>query len=811
MYKRILITVIVCLGMLGLPLGGVQPIQNVSAEEQGPPTLSSEGFLPPQAVYEPTIFGAPATDDYLPGLVTPAWQEQSDLAELPAPQGNLETDSAQRGSIQACDSVIWDNGPLVTHPGGGYSGNDLSVLQTSLGLNTDGFGHSHATPNRVTEEFTLSGPEDWTIESLTFFAYQTSTYTYPPASTLTGVYVRILDGPPNNPASNLVFGDTATNRMTSTSWTNIYRAIDTNSSDATRPIMAANVAVGISLSPGTYWIDWSVSGSVSSGPWAPPITILGQTVTGNAMQTTDNGTTWEPALDTGAGTQQGLPFLVRGCPSTGWLWNQPSSSVAAYVDQEFPDNSTFSSYLADDFVVQKTWAIDRIYFPGGGWNGFSSLFNATTLNWRIYADAGGIPAGYPPGAGSTPIWSLSAAPSDPRVTIFNGAYGNPSDTLLSLSTPVVLPPGHYWILFYPIMNYASGGQFGLLPSDAGNGYVAKFINPSNGFGYGTSWIDWTALGVIYPDLAFSIGGEVVGTWKSIAPIISTGRGRTAAATVNGAIFLIGGEFSGSGRASTVERYDPKTNTWTTMLGTMPVPASNICAVAIGTDIYIPGGFDVSSVYLNTLQVYHTTSDTWSTITTDPLPTALLGSGCAAMNGLLYVFGGGTTGGYYTNAAHVYDPSAPAGSRWSTLPSMNFSRGFLAGVTVNGKIYAVGGRDSISSNFDTIEAYNPVDNAWHIVTPMQTARAAPGAYAVGQYLYVCGGGWSSFYKTCEVYDTSIGYSGVWKSLPAMMLQGRRTFAYTSIGPVLYAIAGYNGSFLNTAERWSYDIYIPELRK
>lgn len=69
MYKRILITVIVCLGMLGLPLGGVQPIQNVSAEEQGPPTLSSEGFLPPQAVYEPTIFGAPATDDYLPGLV----------------------------------------------------------------------------------------------------------------------------------------------------------------------------------------------------------------------------------------------------------------------------------------------------------------------------------------------------------------------------------------------------------------------------------------------------------------------------------------------------------------------------------------------------------------------------------------------------------------------------------------------------------------------------------------------------------------------------------------------------------------------
>jgi len=199
------------------------------------------------------------------------------------------------------------------------------------------------------------------------------------------------------------------------------------------------------------------------------------------------------------------------------------------------------------------------------------------------------------------------------------------------------------------------------------------------------------------------------------------------------------------------------------------------------------------------------------VTTDPLPMPLLGAGCASLNGLLYVFGGVTTGEVFINVAHVYNPSAAAGSRWSGIPSMNTARGYLAGVPVNGKIYAVGGRDGVISNTNIVEAYDPADNTWHMVNHMQTARAAPGAYSIGKYLFVCGGGWSNYFKTCEVYDTNAGYSGVWKTVPAVMLQGRRTFAYANIGPVLYAIAGYNGSFLNTAERWSYEMYLPMLRK
>jgi hypothetical protein len=78
------------------------------------------------------------------------------------------------------------------------------------------------------------------------------------------------------------------------------------------PIMADVVTVATSLGPGTYWLDWQTGGTGASGPWAPPISILGQTTTGNALQYDPATTTWNPMIDTGSGTQQGLPFIVEG-------------------------------------------------------------------------------------------------------------------------------------------------------------------------------------------------------------------------------------------------------------------------------------------------------------------------------------------------------------------------------------------------------------------------------------------------------------------------------------------------------------------
>ena len=208
-------------------------------------------------------------------------------------------------------AVLWDNGPLVTHPGGGSGGADASALQTALGLNTYGFGHQFDLGYWIADDFEVTDPGGWDLTGMQFYAYQTNSGTTP---TITGVYYQVLDGAPNA-GGNVVCGDTVTNRLTSVIWPSLYRVLDTNLLDTARPTMESTVSIAAGcehLAAGTYWIMWSTDGSLSSGPWAPPISILGQTTTGNALQSLDYGATWAAAVDTGLGTPQGMPFIIEG-------------------------------------------------------------------------------------------------------------------------------------------------------------------------------------------------------------------------------------------------------------------------------------------------------------------------------------------------------------------------------------------------------------------------------------------------------------------------------------------------------------------
>ncbi|HOD05414.1 MAG TPA: kelch repeat-containing protein [Anaerolineaceae bacterium] len=230
---------------------------------------------------------------------------------------------------------------------------------------------------------------------------------------------------------------------------------------------------------------------------------------------------WQPAVV--HGPTNGVPPQTHSTASTplaapqpavdskAVLWDQPLSTVsqAAYVNQEFTDYPTSSSFLADDFVADSAWAVETIFVPGDGWNGFTTLANATALNFLIYADAGGVPAGDPSGAGAPPMWALSLPPTDPQVTISNGSGGMPSDVTLNLSLPAILPPGNYWLIFYPTMSFSSGGQYGRQPADTVNGAGGQFINPGGGFGYGTDWQSWTVVGATLADIAFRLEGIVL--------------------------------------------------------------------------------------------------------------------------------------------------------------------------------------------------------------------------------------------------------------------------------------------------------------
>src|SRR4029078_3997860 len=74
-------------------------------------------------------------------------------------------------------AVVYDNGPLVTHPGGGAGGADASALQTSQGMTIFGFGQQQAANNRVADDFTIPAGQSSRLESVTLWGCPPSSRT----------------------------------------------------------------------------------------------------------------------------------------------------------------------------------------------------------------------------------------------------------------------------------------------------------------------------------------------------------------------------------------------------------------------------------------------------------------------------------------------------------------------------------------------------------------------------------------------------------------------------------------------------------
>jgi uncharacterized repeat protein (TIGR01451 family) len=292
-------------------------------------------LTPSLAPLAPVVVSAPAFAGQLPEGATDEFDSSEANVSVAAPLSDY----------QAPTAVLYDNGPLVTHPGGGGGGADASRLQnSSLLMSTLGFTGNGTF--RLTDDVTISDANGWDVDALTVFSYQTNSGN---TSTMTGVFLQIWDGPPNA-GGTVIWGDTVTNLMSNTMWSNIYRETETTIGSTARPIMATTANLGgVHLDPGTYWLDFYTTGSTASGPFFPPITITGQTTTGNGMQW--NGSAWVALNDTGSATQQGLPFILEGSVI-------PSSTVATYCSAPalvIPDNTPAG--VSDSFAIGDTGSI----------------------------------------------------------------------------------------------------------------------------------------------------------------------------------------------------------------------------------------------------------------------------------------------------------------------------------------------------------------------------------------------------------------------------------------------------------------------
>jgi hypothetical protein len=211
--------------------------------------------------------------------------------------------------------LVWDNGTLITHPGAGRNGADVSMAAEELNLNSiAGSNVLLAAPGpeyRVADDFTVEAGGA-TVTAVTTYAYQTGSAN----PNWTGYSLNIWNGRPGDSGSSIV----ATSTTASFVWSGIYRVFygTINLQNTDRPVQAIRFDLGsLHLAAGTYWIDWQVIGGASG--WAPFVMEMAggepQTKAGNGRQLIPGG--WVNLLeDDRPGLGAEVPFLVYGAGAT---------------------------------------------------------------------------------------------------------------------------------------------------------------------------------------------------------------------------------------------------------------------------------------------------------------------------------------------------------------------------------------------------------------------------------------------------------------------------------------------------------------
>jgi N-acetylneuraminic acid mutarotase len=285
-----------------------------------------------------------------------------------------------------------------------------------------------------------------------------------------------------------------------------------------------------------------------------------------------------------------------------------------------------------------------------------------------------------------------------------------------------------------------------------------------------------------------------GAWVAqpdIAPM-PTARAAPFVAAVDGMLYVAGGNVGAAGAVTTLERYDPATDTWAT-LAPMPGRRYQGGVAVLDSKIYILGGwnFPDSTIPTSTVQIYDTLTDTWSF---GPNMPTLSGSGpTGVIDGKIYKH---TAEHGFSSASRRFHVLDPVANTWTTLPSIpNDHSGGAAGV-VGGKLYVVAGTDNGFSvgNHAQVHAFDPVANTWSTLTSGPTPRHGVAGGVLGDQLLIAGGAAGG--PSLDVFEAYDPADDAWSPLPPMPVAVSAAGGAV-IGDTFYVVGGADANGLTGA--------------
>ena len=203
--------------------------------------------------------------------------------------------------------------------------------------------------------------------------------------------------------------------------------------------------------------------------------------------------------------------------------------------------------------------------------------------------------------------------------------------------------------------------------------------------------------------ALEVYDESLKTWKSLAPMSVAKHGFQM--TAHGNYLYVFGGFTYSEdhlpkwkSVDTVERYDIKNNTWTTLAGKLPNKRSSNALAKVGDKVYLLGGWDSTPKFKNDKE------------------------------------------GRFLRDIDIFDLNTESSYK-STLKLPDPLRRALTAVTIKNDIFLLGGIGEGASHFEWVDNFtklNTETNTWKELPPLPFATFAPGAGEIEGDIFLIGG-------------------------------------------------------------------------
>ena len=182
---------------------------------------------------------------------------------------------------------------------------------------------------------------------------------------------------------------------------------------------------------------------------------------------------------------------------------------------------------------------------------------------------------------------------------------------------------------------------------------------------------------------------------------------------------------------------------------LPEPREELASAALDGTLFVIAGFDASGRDTNTVFTYN---GSWSL--GPPLPEALDHPAAAVLLGRLYVAGGFSSG---RARATVY---RFAQDHWEQIAAFHHPRAAFALITLGGRLYALGGRNSAMTSVATPEVYDPALGTWSELPALPTPRHHVAGFVYHEMACVAGGKFPYTARVDCIDPTSL----TWTRLP-----------------------------------------------